>query len=380
MSKIAPIRDDAGYERAKKRVGELIATDAGTEQVDELEVLATLLEQWERQYFPVAEPSPIEAVRFRMEQQRLLARDLEPLIGSRARVSEVLSGKRALSLDMIRALRDHLGIPAHILVGAPRASDEPGGKTVAKLQSWGLLRRGETVTQFVSRTLGPQACEAHFRKTRTERTNSKTDQSALIAWCAAAVSRAEAESLPSSTRRAKLSDARQIARLSKSEDGLRLVRQELGRLGIVLVCLEHLPGTYLDGAALRRLSDNAPVIALTLRHDRIDNFWFTLLHEFIHVVQHLKQHRTVILDDLEVGSADEIEREADEGARDALIPPEVWRRHNSPDMQLDGAIRAAFDAEVHPAVVAGRWQREHGDYRRFSKLVGHGKVRCELLR
>lgn len=251
---------------------------------------------------------------------------------------------------------------------------------MAKLESWGLLRAGESVAQFVARALGPQAHEAHFRKTRTERTNAKTDHGALVAWCAAAAIRAEDECLSGAKRRPRVTDARHIARLSRREDGLRLVRAELRNLGIILVCLEHLPGTYLDGAALRRQSDNAPVIALTLRHDRIDNFWFTLLHEFIHVTRHLKQQRTVILDDLEVGSVEQIEREADEGARDALIPPEIWIRHNSPDMQIEEAIRAAEHAEVHPAIVAGRWQREHSDYRRFAKLVGHGAVRCELLR
>lgn len=380
MSGIRPVRDHAGYKRAKERVEELITAEPGTAEADELEVLATLVDQWERQHFPIPEPSPIEALRFRMEQQRLQPRDLEPLIGSRARVSEVLSGKRPLSLDMIRALRDHLDIPAHVLVGVTQTSDDVGGRALAKLASWGLLRTGETAAQFVARALGPQVREAHFRKTRTERTNAKTDQAALVAWCAAAVTKAEDEALPSSKRRPRAADARQIARLSRREDGLRLVREELGGLGIVLVCLEHLPGTYLDGAALRRRSDNAPVIALTLRHDRIDNFWFTLLHEFIHVVRHLKQKRTVILDDLEVGSADQIETEADVGARDALIPPEIWAHHNSPDMQIEEAIRAAEHAEVHPAIVAGRWQREHSDYRRFAKLVGHGRVRCELLR
>lgn len=380
MNRIAPIRDHAGYKRAKLRVEELIAATPGSPEADDLEVIASLVEQWERQKFPEPEPRPIDAIRFRMEQQGLLPRDLEPFIGSRARVSEVLSGKRALSIDMIRALRDHLGIPAHILVGTQRASDEPGSKTLAKLRSWGFLRQGETVSDFVARALESQSCEAYLRKTSTDRTNAKTDHNALVAWCAAVACKAEAQALPSSTRRARQSDARDIARLSRLEDGLLLVKEELGKIGIVLVCLEHLPGTYLDGAALRRGSDHAPVIALTLRHDRVDNFWFTLLHEFIHVLRHLKQSRTVILDDLEIGSADQIEREADAGARDALIPPEIWSRYNSPGLQVEDVIRAAKEAEVHPAVVAGRWQREHSDYRRFSKLVGHGRVRCELLR
>lgn len=141
------------------------------------------------------------------------------------------------------------------------------------------------------------------------------------------------------------------------------------------VTLEHLPGTYLDGAAMRR-EDGIDVIAMTLRHDRIDNFWFTLLHEFCHVSHHLKGDTDLILDDLELKSTDEIEDEADAFAQNALIPPELWKQRRN--MTSEDVNAMAKASGVHPAIVAGRWQRENNDYRRFSKLLGRGEVRNRL--
>jgi len=151
----------------------------------------------------------------------------------------------------------------------------------------------------------------------------------------------------------------------------------LARAGIVLISLEHLPGTYLDGAAMLR-NDGAPIIAMTLRHDRIDNFWFTLIHEYCHVAKHLMEGRSLIIDDLELKSSDEIESEADAFAQEALIPAEIWNATAQADIQMEDVVRIAKQASVHPAIVAGRWQREHNDYRRFSKVLGRGEVRVQF--
>jgi HTH-type transcriptional regulator/antitoxin HigA len=141
--------------------------------------------------------------------------------------------------------------------------------------------------------------------------------------------------------------------------------------------LKHLPGTFLDGAALCR-KDGVPIIALTLRHDRIDNFWFTLLHEYCHVCYHLNENTRVILDDLEVKSAAEIENEADAFAQEALIPSIFSKRLESVHLSPEDIIELADEVNVHSAIVAGRWQREHNDYRRFSKLLGRGEVSAQF--
>ena len=93
---------------------------AGTSEGDELELLSLLVQAYEDEAFPIDKPNPIAAIRFRMEQQGLEPVDLVPLIGSRSRVSEVLSGRRSLSLRMIRALTEGLGISADVLIGQPK--------------------------------------------------------------------------------------------------------------------------------------------------------------------------------------------------------------------------------------------------------------------
>lgn len=380
--KIGPIRSEETYARYFARASALMSK-TNQKALDELEVLQALMERWERSQYNLPAPTPIEAIRFRMAQQGLSSRDLEPYIGSRSRVSEVLSGARPLSIDMIRALTRHLGIPAASLISAPEHSPArkralPSKAAVEKLKSFQVMKPRETVEQFVSRVFPPAAQPALLRKTRTERTNAKTDLAALQAWCAAVVVKADAAKIPA--RRTAIRDerGRDLAKLSSHPDGPGRVADALREMGIVFVTLDHLPGTYLDGAVLSR-TDGAPVIALTLRHDRIDNFWFTLLHEYCHVARHLNAETRVILDDLEVKTSDDVEGEADTFAQDALIPPRIWRRVSSPDMGIEDVLAAATEAQVHPAIVAGRWQREQKDYRRFAKVLGHGQVRVQLL-
>jgi len=119
---IRPIRNDKDYRAALARIDALIDARAGTRDAEELDVLATLVDAYESRRYPIAAPGPIDAVLFRMEQAGLTRRDLEPMLGSRARVSEVLSGKRSLTLAMIRKLHAGLGIPAESLIGQPEAA------------------------------------------------------------------------------------------------------------------------------------------------------------------------------------------------------------------------------------------------------------------
>ena len=113
---VKPIHSKKQHQAALREIGRLWAAKAGTPEHDRLEVLATLVEDWEEKHQPVYPPDPVAAIRFRMEQLDLDRKALEPSIGSRARVSEVLSGRRRLTLDMIRRLHRNLGIPAEVLL------------------------------------------------------------------------------------------------------------------------------------------------------------------------------------------------------------------------------------------------------------------------
>ena len=115
---IRPIRNSSDHESALKRIEALmLATPATVEIDDELDVLATLVNVYENELYPIDAPDPIEAIKFRMEQLGLERKDLEPYLGSRARVSEVLNKRRKLSLAMIRSLHENLDIPLVALVG-----------------------------------------------------------------------------------------------------------------------------------------------------------------------------------------------------------------------------------------------------------------------
>jgi HTH-type transcriptional regulator / antitoxin HigA len=113
---IKPIRNEKDYRKAITRIEVLWNAIPGTPEQDELEVLTTLVEAYEERRHPIDPPDPVEAIRFRMEQLGLSRKDLEPFIGPRGRVSEVLGRKRAMSLAMIRKLHRGLGIPAEVLL------------------------------------------------------------------------------------------------------------------------------------------------------------------------------------------------------------------------------------------------------------------------
>lgn len=115
---IRPIRTDADYKVALKDASRLMESDPdfGTPEGDHLDVLATLVQAYEAKHYPIDLPDPIEAIKFRMDQAGLTAKDLEPMIGQRNRVYEILNRKRALTLPMIWKLHQQLGIPAESLI------------------------------------------------------------------------------------------------------------------------------------------------------------------------------------------------------------------------------------------------------------------------
>ncbi len=122
MTELKPIRDEADYEAALAEAGRLWGAKGGTREGDRLDILATLIDAYEAKHHPIDPPDPIEAIKFRMEQQGLSRKDLEPIFGTRNRVAEILNRRRALSIAMIRRLHDELGIPAEVLIRPSRPS------------------------------------------------------------------------------------------------------------------------------------------------------------------------------------------------------------------------------------------------------------------
>ena len=116
MENIKLIKTEEDYKEALKLADELFDAKPDTPEGDKLELIVTLIEIYEKEHFPIDNPSPLEAIKFRMDQMGLLPKDLVPFIGSKSKVSEILSGKRTLSLNMIRQLASGLNIPLEVLI------------------------------------------------------------------------------------------------------------------------------------------------------------------------------------------------------------------------------------------------------------------------
>jgi len=143
MMKARIIKNEDGYEAALMRIEQLMELQAPSDdELDDLELLSLLVEQYEDKAFPIDLPSPIAAIKFRMEQEGLTQANLVPYMGQKSRVSEVLAGKRQLSLAMIRKLHAELGIPAEVLLGSPGSKMLPESDIWPKFPVAEVLKKG----------------------------------------------------------------------------------------------------------------------------------------------------------------------------------------------------------------------------------------------
>lgn len=390
---IKVIKSEKEHETALAEISSLIDRDPdpGTPEADRLELLTLLVENFESQAFPKRVPEPLEAIRFRMEQQNLKQRDLAPYIGSPSKVSEVLSGKRPLTLSMMRALHSHLGIPASVLL-RERSSAEEASETIPwdrfplkemMARGWisGSLQRDDPerlLARFFAPVGSPIQIAALFKKTENTRSARSINQYALAAWSARVMIRA-AEAPPRTEYKpnsVNLKFMTEVSRLSWSESGPRLAQEFLRKHGIPLIIEPHLSSTHLDGAAIMYGLDR-PIVGLTIRHDRLDNFWYCLMHELAHISLHYGQGFTHFFDNLDVKeSSDPREQAADRLAGRALIPEEEWNKSPAKNLRSpEAAQHLARKLRIHPAIVAGRMRRESGSNKILNQMIGQGKVR-----
>lgn len=389
------IKTEADYKLALKRVDDIFDAKPGTPEGDELELLVILIELYENEHFPMDLPDPVTAIKFRMEQQNLKQKDLVPYLGSESKVSEVLSGKRALSLTMIRKLVNGLGIPAEVLLQEPGAElpSEDLVKATSHFPIAEMAKRGwfegfcgtarEARNQWedlVAAFVAPFSCADLQPVYNRQKIHSgkQCDEHALLAWQIRVVTLAQketvAEYIPGTV---DMDFLRKLAALSSLSKGPKLAKEFLARAGIPLVFERHLDKTYLDGAAIP-MPSGRPMVALTLRHDRLDNFWFTLFHELAHIALHLdKDGQDAYFDDTTApGSTNKREKDADEMATEALIPSTVWKDARLTIRSREESVRL-FAARQHisPAIPAGRLRRRASNYSKFSRLVGNRQVR-----
>lgn len=396
---IKVIKSSNDYAQAMARLTALMALDpkADSKEDNELELLALVIEDYERKIAPPVAPDPVEAILFRMDQMQLGRKELEPYIGSISKVSEVLSRKRPLSLSMIRRLHKGLGIPADVLIGGAESSQATLGTEpemeYTKLPLKEMLDRGcfgdfkgnaqrlkdyaeDLVLKFMHGLLPKQAEPAFLRAPMHQRGTRDADGYALLAWRLCVIKKARANPAPRDYKKGIITAKwlKDLARLSAFEDGPRLAREQLGMAGITLVIEPHFKGTYLDGAAM--LDEGRPIVAMTLRHDRLDNFWFVLMHELAHVAKHLDEANPLFTDNLDSpNEQDRKEREADDMAGEALIPQTIWEKSAARTSHLAKDVVALADKlGVHPAIVAGRARHETKNFRLLARQLGHGQA------
>ncbi len=393
------IKTDEDYSLVLSRIEALMDAEANTPEAEELELLATLVELYEDEHFAMDTPEPIDAIKFRMEQLGINQQGLVPFIGSKSKVSEILNKKRTLTLSMMRSLHQNLGIPAEIFL---QKTGESFPKAIPNIE-WHLFplkemsKRGwispiknlkdsaEEAMRLFIKNCCPNglSIEACFKENSGNRTNAKTNSYALNSWCMRIMALAQKNTLQRKFDPANFTadSLREIAKLSFFEEGPLLAQEFLGKHGIHLIVERHLPKTYLDGAALL-LEDSTPVVGLTLRYDRIDNFWFCLLHELAHIVLHLgKANQNLFVDDMDVrtlegGKQNDIEDEADSLAMESLIPNEIWSASNAKiNPTKKNVLELAEHLKIHPACIAGRVRFEQHNFKLLSRLVGSGKIR-----
>lgn len=380
---IKVIKNDNDYKEALKYVESLI--DKGVEkdsvEAEKLDVIITLIQDYESKLFPEAIPDPIDALEFVMEQRNLTQEDLVPYIGSRSKVSEVLARKRPLSLNMIRALHDGLGIPAKTLLNQVR-TNETNDFDYKKFPINEILKRGyiqkiEDLQNFLS-PLNLNQTNFALSRTYYVRSPRPMNQYALQAWMAQVIKQAKKQKIDKIFVESALDleFLKKVVDISDEDNVINKLRDLLKTVGISLVAEPNMPQTYLDGATIMLDEDN-PIIGITARHDRLDNFWFTLLHELAHIKLHYGKGTKFFYDDVEVvDNNDPRENEADELALNIMIPQKDWI--NSPASILpspDAAKLLAKKLSIHPAIVAGKMRYNRKHYHFLNDLIGKGEVK-----
>lgn len=398
------IKSEEDYAAAMARLSALMSLDPkpNSKEENELELLVLVIQDFERQTVPQVRADPIESILFRMDQMKLSRKDLIPLIGSISKVSEVLSRKRSLSLPMIRRLNKALGIPADILIEDVGTDsllvDQEPEMDFTRFPLKEMQERGcfddykgtahqlkeyaeDLIRKLMQELKNDQVSPAFLRAPMPQRGDKLADDKALLAWCMCVLRQARGISAAREYKHGTITSVwlRELVKLSTFDEGPKLAREYLARNGITLVIEKHFKRTFLDGAAM--LVNDRPIIALTLRHDRLDNFWFALLHELAHVALHLSPTSPVFIDDLDRSTPQSVEAEADAMATEALIPEARWHDAKLRTTLLsEDVINFADEIGVHPAIVAGRLRHENNNFRLFANLIGKkGQVSKMLI-
>ncbi len=394
MIKIKVVKTEKDYEEALKLVGDLMICDPdpNSEKGEQLNLLSALIRDYEEKVFIKNLPDPIDAIKFRMEQSGLSPSDLIPFLGSRSRVSEILSGKRQLTLEMVRALESGIGIPAKVLIKKSEAGKRPeyqdwNNHLVTEMETRGYFEnvsvkghdKVDLLKAFFLPIGSPEQLVGLLRKSNY-RSSLLSDKHALAAWATYVIKKAKKIKIEKkySPGTINIQFMQHLAKLSVKSNGPTLAQEYLKEHGVILVIEPHFSKTYLDGATIL-IDKNNPIIGLTLRYDRLDNYWFTLMHELAHIALHFNSGISLFYDEIEGIKAidlDENERAADALAEEVLLPKAKWEI--SPARLIPSPMAAnslANELGVHVAIIAGQIRHRGNKYVYLNKIVNAEKIR-----
>lgn len=387
------IQNEQEYELAMAHMNTLMDLDPelNTPESNELELWATLIEKYESEQHTPESPTPIEAIKFRMDQMGFNQNDMTSYFGSKAKTSEVLNGKRKLTLAMMRKLVNGFGIPAHVFL-----QDEAVllNKSNIDWQAYPLkdmFKKGyfpnfkgkladlklvaeEEIRGFIERVKGASSLPKPCMKTTAHGENNKeVNEYSLQAWQIKTLEKGYQEQpniVMFDENSINLAFLKKVAQYSFLDEGPVLAQEFLAKYGIYMVVEPHLEQTYLDGAAFLSPKGN-PVVAVTLRYDRLDNFWFTLLHELAHIeLKHINKNTPIFDSNLNPDDTNEIEQQANKRAKEAFGLSDC--NLNSVDSYAE-IIRLEKKYNISASIIIGQVRRVKNDYTLFSRKMG--KVR-----
>jgi HTH-type transcriptional regulator/antitoxin HigA len=293
----------------------------------------------------------------------------------------------ALGVEIEAKIRDRADAwLRQMTVSEPRFADDDIRKVCdhAKHHKWFEAPQGRDecrsyLLDYISESIARFGCPALLRTGLNAL--DLTSDILLAAWRARVIQRAELEAatIHNTFEPFDITWLPSLVSLSSRENGPRQAMSLLRSRGINIIVESQIAGLRLDGAAFR--IREMPVIGMTIRHDRIDNFWFTLLHELAHVFLHQQSGlATGFFDDLDKVEPDEVEMEANEFAGSLLISTERWKMSPARISKSPRAVEEfAKQLGIHPAIVFGRIRNERNDYSIFSDRVGLGQVRRQLV-
>jgi len=290
---------------------------------------------------------------------------------------------------MIRSLYERLDIPPGLLIREPEASYGSSENEIdlTAIPTREILQRrwvtnATELKEWIRSALAPTGRPAYLRHTLTVGATASTNTTKIWLWLARVREVAQSRTyLHGRFTRESLNEEAlaYLVKLSWMERGPQLAREFLEERGVAVVIEPHFKGSGLDGAALLSRG-GTPIIGLTVRHNRLDNFWFTLLHECVHAWKHLNASGLRAIADLDIERPEsepiDIEKEANSLAAELLLPRDVWRRSEAcMNPSAEAIHELASKYQISPAIIAGRLRFERKDYRAFSRLIGNGQVR-----